>query len=557
MQNIHDQPTLRGAMALLLVCSANVSADGPDYTNYPVVNECVGGLQANEETVFEGSNGRFTRYGLEGRHRFDAADVTFDGLDSNGDFVHWPIKLQADETTRYLSESGTLIEPASGGAHRKYTVELPGGLDHAHFYVAFDQADPGDMLYMKVIDPAGNATFHQRDSDGFESAMVADPVGGTWTVRASIRAGAGADVGFTVVVDDQPSAELGAGHGTVHAGGTHRYHDVYVPAGTALAHFYTSFSVADPDDELYMKLTDPNGNATFYSHPTNSYESAVIDSPIAGTWEVRVASSSTATVDARYALTVDDDVGEHASGCWYGGTIMGAWDETDVCGPDEEYPDCVTWEDPYHHSGVMTVEASNFLVEGINGSDHGDGLRSLGDNTVFDGVYLHDIHDDCIENDNLGDLVVTDSFLDGCYVGVSARTVRGAPPVDGGDNVVEIRNTLVRLEPQPTVYKPYKYGAGPGHGTFFKWESDEDIAVGLSLHNNIFLAEQENRHGGGLGVEEVSNLVSCSDNVMVWTGEGSFPNEAALPSCFRVTDDYQEWLDAVSAWDARHPGRLQ
>ena len=58
-------------------------------------------------------------------------------------------------------------------------------------------------------------------------------------------------------------------------------------------------------------------------------------------------------------------------------------------------------------------------------------------------------------------------------------------------------------------------------------------------------------------MEDVSNLVSCSDNVMVWTGPGDFPNEATLPDCFRVTDDYQEWLDAVGAWDARYPGRLQ
>ena len=154
---------------------------------------------------------------------------------------------------------------------------------------------------------------------------------------------------------------------------------------------------------------------------------------------------------------------------------------------------------------------------------------------------------------------MTDSFLDGCYAGISARTFEGAPLVDGSDNVVEIRNTLMRLEPQPTIYKPQVYGPAPGHGVFFKWEPDEDIAVGLALHDNIFLAEAENLHDTGLGVEEVGNLVSCSGNVIVWTGgpADSFPGKEKLPSCFTVTDVYQTWLDAVSAWDARYPGRIQ
>jgi hypothetical protein len=52
-----------------------------------------------------------------------------------------------------------------------------------------------------------------------------------------------------------------------------------------------------------------------------------------------------------------------------------------------------------------------------------------------------------------------------------------------------------------------------------------------------------------------SHLTSCSNNVMVWLGQGSYPT--ALPSCFTVTRDRSVWDRAVAEWKARHPHVLQ
>lgn len=235
--------------------------------------------------------------------------------------------------------------------------------------------------------------------------------------------------------------------------------------------------------------------------------------------------------------------GSYRNGCWSGGTIRGAWDET---APG------VTWENPFHHSGGMTIEVPGFLVDRVRIVNHGDGIRPYAANNRIRGAYLKNIHDDCIENDDLHSLTVTDSFLNGCYSAFSARPHSGGTQ-DGSDNVWRIRNSLVRLEPQPTVYKPWKYGSGSGHGGFFKWD-DSGRSPRLAVHNTIFRADQDARHGT-LGIPEGLTIESCSNNTIVWLGGGKrnapFPGRDTLPrGCFTVTDDVKVWDRAVAEWRA-------
>lgn len=234
--------------------------------------------------------------------------------------------------------------------------------------------------------------------------------------------------------------------------------------------------------------------------------------------------------------------GFYSDGCWYGGTIRGSWNET---APG------VTWEDPFHHAGAMTIEVPDFLVEGVRIENHGDGIRPYAPNNRIRGVYLTDIHDDCIENDDVHSLVVEDSFLDGCYVAFSARSHSGAT-TNGSGNVWQIRDSLVRLEPQPTVYKPEKYGEGPGHGGFFKW-AGTGASPRVALHNTILRADQDARHGT-LGIPDGLTFESCSNNTIVWLGDGPFPGADSLPEgCFTVTTDAGVWDRAAADWYTSHP----
>jgi hypothetical protein len=225
-----------------------------------------------------------------------------------------------------------------------------------------------------------------------------------------------------------------------------------------------------------------------------------------------------------------------AGSCWSGGRIFGAWDE---------YDPSVSWEDPYHHTGGFTIDVDNFLLDGVRIHNNGDGIRPYGPNAHIRSAHVTDIHDDCIENDDMHALLVEDSLFDGCYVGISARTHSGSGDVDGSERVWEIRDSLFRLEPQPTVYR----GDSPGHGPFFKWDSS-GVAPRVSLHNTIFRADQEPNHGG-LGIPSGMVFESCSGNVVVWLGDGPYPD--SLPSCFTITTDQAVWDDAVADWYARHP----
>src|SRR5207247_2398337 len=86
-------------------------------------------------------------------------------------------------------------------------------------------------------------------------------------------------------------------------------------------------------------------------------------------------------------------------------------------------------------------------------------------------------------------------------------------------------------------------------GEFFKWSH---LATNLELDNNVFMAEQVSQDGADMmGVP--SSLVACSNNVMVWLGDGPYP--AALPPCFTVTKDRSVWDTAAATWLPRPGGR--
>jgi hypothetical protein len=103
------------------------------------------------------------------------------------------------------------------------------------------------------------------------------------------------------------------------------------------------------------------------------------------------------------------------------------------------------------------------------------------------------------------------------------------------------------------VYKDE--GLIPGHGAFFKWNKDNNKSPRLALHNNVFRVDQPSNSSSGLGVP-VGKLESCSNNVVVWLGDGPYPDP--LPKtfngkpCFTITTDKTVWDNAVQNWIAHH-----
>ncbi|MFK7995533.1 MAG: hypothetical protein AB8B87_15465 [Granulosicoccus sp.] len=538
--------------------------DGPNPTSRPTA-ECIPGVYARDHAVYEGDDGEYKAYNVTGHHRFDASNAIFDGIESDGDTLeHWPVAIKAaDKIDRKMGRaSGTLRASAGGSKRHTYSVRIPRNLKVAHFYAEFNRPDPGNKLYMKLTTPDGRSSFHNNARGSFESAVIRSPKSGVWKVSVAIKSDVSNNIGYSLSIDDDETIDIAKIKGNLIAapsGQTHHTYNVKVPSGLSRVHFHTQFSRVHSSNMPYMKLTDPSGQSVFYNLQGVDYESAVINNPRGGVWKVRVARKRGTGANVSYTLRVDNDKNRPTTGCWTGGLIYGAWDENGygiyrLSDTQRIKRNKVTWDYPFHGSGGITLEISNFLVEDISIINHGDGIRTNGDDITVVGAYVADIHDDCVENDRLGNLLISDSFFDGCYVGFSARPDLNAP-YDGSDKLFEIRNTLVRLEKQPTVYRPSKYGTSPGHGNFFKWTPNRNTAIKLSVHNSIFLIPDVPRHGDVLGLQEIGEFESCSRNIIVWTGPGPFPDADSLPSCFRLTTNVSEWNSAVSAWRARHPNR--
>ena len=243
----------------------------------------------------------------------------------------------------------------------------------------------------------------------------------------------------------------------------------------------------------------------------------------------------------RWVITLD---GQGPS-CWYGGKYTGVWDDASPS---------VTWDEPYHHAGAMTIRMSNFLVEGLRAHNQGDGIRmeTGGSNFHIRGVYLSDIHDDCVENDFNHSGITEDSLFDGCYAGFSATNFNTD---DASQKTWKIENNLVRMKAFMTVHNPQYFldrgcPAAPNYMFMFKgFIGNEGPRV--SLKNNIFRYDQPQCTVGTSVIPPGMDLAECSNNILVYTGPGNF--NKSVPSCITVTKDVSLWNNAVARWRQTHP----
>ncbi len=224
--------------------------------------------------------------------------------------------------------------------------------------------------------------------------------------------------------------------------------------------------------------------------------------------------------------------------CWNGGSVIGT------------YSASTTW-DTFHHTGAFSFANPNSIVEDVRIHNYGDGInvRSGAANFRIRGAHETMIHDDCVQDDYLYSGVIEDSLFDGCYVGISTRASSSNTTSDGHTNTVTVRNSLLRLQPMPTVYK----GPAPGHGGFFKWDNDAKRSPKLTLTGNVFRVDQTPNHGS-LGLP-VGYDVTCSNNTIVWLGNGAFPEAASWHAqCpdTKIVTAKAFWDNAVTLWNATH-----
>ena len=196
---------------------------------------------------------------------------------------------------------------------------------------------------------------------------------------------------------------------------------------------------------------------------------------------------------------VDDwpvSVDGNGSLCWDGGTIAGTWGSS------------TPWE-TFHHTGGFSFANPDSVVENVPCPNYGDAInvRDGASNWRVRAAHTSMIHDDCLQDDYLNAGVIEDSLFDGCYVGISTRASSNNSSSDGHNNTLTMRNSLLRLQPMPTVYK----GPAPGHGGFFKWDDDAHRSPKLALFGNVFRVDQEPNHGS-LGLPDGYSVSCCEQH---------------------------------------------
>jgi hypothetical protein len=231
--------------------------------------------------------------------------------------------------------------------------------------------------------------------------------------------------------------------------------------------------------------------------------------------------------------------------CFSGGVVWG------------EYPYSTDWETMHNTSSLTFRTTGKTTVEYIRVHNYGDGISFSRGNPSYSfhiiSAHMTHIRDDCVQNDYMYSGLIEDSLFDGCYTAFSAEDHDSSGDNDGSQNVWTIRNSLIRLEPMEKVYKDQ--GLIPGHGSFFKWDEGVNYSPQLSLNNNIFRVDQPSNSSSGLGIPE-GKLVSCSNNIVVWLGNGAYPD--TLPEtfngqpCFTITTDKSVWDNAVQNWLNQH-----
>jgi len=271
--------------------------------------------------------------------------------------------------------------------------------------------------------------------------------------------------------------------------------------------------------------------------------------------DARGATFEDSVFDANgYAVAVKfhEIAGTRENLCFVGGTVFSTFD-----------PENTTWNAWHKHVG-MNVLQPNFQLIGTSFHNQGD-LISFGPNAtnwkvigvktdgagVAPGGY---IHDDCIENDSMHTGLVDDSKFDGCNVFMSSYGSAN----DGSANTVEVKDTLVRLQPYHESYNPPKYGYDQ-IGGFFKWAivgGTQGTPPQLNVHDTVFRADQRAYYGGnGNGFLGLPPGTQCDGVTLVGTAAWPAADLASWTSqCTNLTlGSVADWDAAVAQWDADHP----
>lgn len=204
------------------------------------------------------------------------------------------------------------------------------------------------------------------------------------------------------------------------------------------------------------------------------------------------------------------------------------------------------WDRIYVNSAAVRVaNTREAVIEDWRISRVWDGIRINGNSNGFhiDNVWLSDVRDDAVENDNGASGRITNSLFDGVFVGVSTAD-RG--DTDHSRSVVTLDNVLIRME-------SYLYNGSVTHQSPFKIY---DNSPRMQIYDSIIAIENVNHRGKNLVDNAWDKTIDAGGNYFLNLSDTPLPRDYPMPpSGFTVLQGAQArnfWENARSEWIADH-----
>jgi hypothetical protein len=248
--------------------------------------------------------------------------------------------------------------------------------------------------------------------------------------------------------------------------------------------------------------------------------------------------------------------------CFKGGRIVGEVSLT---------ADMKLWGDQakgYCNSAALDLKSNSStrqVVEGMRIDRVWDGIRFNGQNckdnpglcrNVIRDVWVSNARDDCVENDGLGGLTISNSLFDGCFAGISSDPggCKKCPPRHKDKDEIRLDGVLLRLQGFPYTYK----GKLQDHhvGAF---KIHEKYGPSLVIENSVIAFEYYHPDRLAFWKSGWRRIKSCKNNYLLWLPDAPFPANKRFPrspSCFKLLTGAEaraKWDEVRSAWIADHP----
>jgi hypothetical protein len=202
--------------------------------------------------------------------------------------------------------------------------------------------------------------------------------------------------------------------------------------------------------------------------------------------------------------------------------------------------------------------ATNTVIDSVRADRVWDGVKfaprddSANTTFVLQNSYISRARDDCVEDDQLHNMVIRNTLFDGCFMGISVDPGRAGVDKPNREDThrVILDGVLMRM-----WELKYQGELSVGHPFKVKLNSPS-----IEIHNTVFAFEKEIEKPSRWYLAMEDKVKACSNNFLLWMSDKPLPSMFQTPevkACFTVAtgkEARQMWNTRKKAWLAQCGG---